>query len=212
MSINAVKIPQNVYVEDRIIGPVTLRQIIITGMGAGLSYALYAAATKGGSTNIVLLAACWIPALIAAMFSFLKINDLTLFNIILLAIEGFNKPATRTWVSDAGISINIITKQTKKEAGSEFAASSAPVDKIADVTRELHEREKQLKELTAQGSMFDASEKQDEVVIQNKTKTNGAALPVNKNRVRTEELSTERTIDGVLTHERMHHLSMKNQL
>ena len=61
MAIEAVKIPQNIYVEDRIIGPVTLKQLIITGLGMGISYVLYATVTKAGVTNIPVLVACWIP-------------------------------------------------------------------------------------------------------------------------------------------------------
>ena len=40
MPIEPVKIPQNVYIEDRIVGPLTLRQTLIMAIGGGFSYAL----------------------------------------------------------------------------------------------------------------------------------------------------------------------------
>ena len=59
MPIEAVKIPQNVYVEDRIVGPITLRQLIITGIGAGIGYTFYALAAQAGLTSIPVMIVCW---------------------------------------------------------------------------------------------------------------------------------------------------------
>lgn len=196
MAIEAVKIPQNVYVEDRIVGPVTLRQLIITGLGAGLSYAIYAAATKSGVTNIVTLVLCWVPALIAAMFAFLKINDLTLFNIILLMIEGMNKPSKRVWDPGVGISINIVTKPSKKKKGADetHPAEHTQQDHILEMTRELQERERQLRALTAQADVPHSEPAPEKDV---------GALPVNRNRIKTDELHAHLSLDGIMSHEHM---------
>jgi len=205
MALDPVKIPQNVYVEDRIIGPITLRQLIITGIGAGISYALYASVTKAGVTNVIGLASCWIPAVIAAAFSFLKINDLTLFNIILLMIESTNKPSRRTWVSGSGLSINIITKAPKSPA-KEFEEKRAKAGAhIADVTRELKEREQKLKELTAEQGMS----LEMPIIEETPKVSEPSALPVNPRRVKAESLDPIRSVDGVLTREHMHHLSQR---
>ena len=64
MPIEPVKIPQNVYVEDRIIGPITLRHLIICGLGGGISYALYSTAAKAGVMSMPLAVVLWSPALI----------------------------------------------------------------------------------------------------------------------------------------------------
>lgn len=149
MPIEAVKIPQNVYVEDRIIGPITLKHLLIVGIGAGISYAIFASAQKAGATNIVVLGACWIPALIAAAFAFFRINDLSLFNIILLSIEGFNKPSQRYWSPYPGISINLITSQHAKEIVEASAKAESNANKLADITRQLEKRQEELNKLTA---------------------------------------------------------------
>lgn len=149
MPIEAVKIPQNVYVEDRIIGPITLKHLLIVGIGAGISYAIFASAQKAGVTNVVVLGACWTPAAIAAAFAFFKVNDLSLFNIILLSIEGFNKPSQRYWSPYPGISINLITSQHAKEIVEASAKAESNANKLADITRQLEKRQEELNKLTA---------------------------------------------------------------
>ncbi|MEQ1849755.1 MAG: PrgI family protein [Candidatus Peribacteraceae bacterium] len=204
MAIDAVKIPQNVYVEDRIIGPVTLRQLLLTGIGTGIGYALFATASKAGVTNVVVLGACWIPAVVAAAFSFLKINDLTLMNIILLMIEGMNKPSKRTWEPGTGLSINIITKAPKKGAA-DASASAKPLtklDRIAEMTRELEARERDLKNLTVQ------HETTESIGLENSSVSN--SLPVNPARIKADPLQAHLSLDGVMTAERLYHVSSRH--
>ena len=208
MPIEAVKIPQNVYVEDRIIGPVTLKQLIITGIGAGISYMIYATATKLGASLPILIAA-WIPAVIAAAFAFMKVNDLSLFNIILLMIEGMQKPTQRYWSSHGGISINLITRQAAKEM---IDANNKIVDnsgRLAEITRQLEKRQEEMEHLamhenpnpehvdavqtrfasaikTPEGTEIPAVESEEETV-----------LPVNPKRIEPDGLDPSRSIDGL---------------
>jgi hypothetical protein len=110
MPIEPVKIPQNVQIEDRIIGPLSLRQIIIMALGAGFSYMLYAVVQRTyGYVNIPLTAVLWTPAVIAAAFALVKINDLSLLRICFLFLERLQKPSERTWGPRSGISITIRT-------------------------------------------------------------------------------------------------------
>lgn len=110
MAIEAVKIPQNVYVEDRIVGPLTLRQLMIVAIGGGGSYAIWSSLTKAyGSLDVVTTAVAWIPAVISCAFAFIRINDLSLTRLLLLTVERMQKPTTRMWGPRAGISITIRT-------------------------------------------------------------------------------------------------------
>src|SRR3989338_5471033 len=149
MPIEAVKIPQNVYVEDRIIGPITLKHLILLGIGAGISYAIFASVQKAGVTNVLVLSVCWIPAVIAAAFAFFKINDLSLFNIILLSVEGFNKPSQRYWSPYPGISINLITSQHAKQIVEASAKAINNASKLADMTRQMEKRQEEINKMTA---------------------------------------------------------------
>lgn len=107
MPIEAVKIPQNVYVEDRIVGPVTLRQLIILIVTGGLSYAIMTAArNQMGETSIPVTILCWTPFMIGLVFSFVKIQGIGITRFILLMVEKMQKPSVRTWTPRRGISIN----------------------------------------------------------------------------------------------------------
>mgnify|MGYP003346360286 CR=1 FL=1 len=64
MPIEPIKIPQNVYIEDRIVGPLTLKQVIIVTIGGGFSYALWAMLSKTyGAISIPIQVMVWLPAL-----------------------------------------------------------------------------------------------------------------------------------------------------
>ena len=67
MPIPPTKIPQNVYVEDRIVGPLTLKQIIVVCIGGGFSYALWASISKAyGYVGIPLTILAWTENMWAA--------------------------------------------------------------------------------------------------------------------------------------------------
>lgn len=103
MSIEPIKIPQNVQIEDRIIGPVTLRQLIITVVGCGISYAIWSNLEKAlGTVSITVTIIAWIPAVIFVAFAFVKVYDVSLLRFILLIIERSTHPQTRLWTPRAG--------------------------------------------------------------------------------------------------------------
>lgn len=107
MPIEPVKIPQNVYVEDRIVGPVTLRQLIILLVSGGFSYALWTGVkAQTGYASIPLTILCWIPFVIGLAFSFVRIQSISLLRFLLLMIEKLDKPQIRAWAPRRGITIN----------------------------------------------------------------------------------------------------------
>lgn len=110
MPIEAVKIPQNVYIEDRIIGPLSLRQIMIIAIGGGISYAIFGSIQRAyGSVPIPLGIMAWTPCAIASMFALVQFNDLSLLRMLFLLVERMNKNPRRTWTPRQGISIVIRT-------------------------------------------------------------------------------------------------------
>lgn len=107
MPIEPVKIPQNVYVEDRIIGPVTLRQLIILLGTAGFSYAIWTGVKNQlGASSLPITIVCWIPFLFGLVFSFVRIQGISLVRFLLLMAEKVEKPSIRLWSPRRGISIN----------------------------------------------------------------------------------------------------------
>lgn len=127
MPIEPVKIPQNVQIEDRIIGPVTLRQLIITIIGCGISYAIWSSLQKAfGDIGITVTIVAWIPAVIFIAFAFIKVYDLSLFRIVFLMLERSVKPQIRTWAPRPGISTINPHALAKPEKKKPVAAQEQP--------------------------------------------------------------------------------------
>lgn len=131
MPIEPVKIPQNVYIEDRIVGPLTLKQIIISMLGIGFSYAVWASIAKvQGTVPIPLTVIVWIPGALSVIFSFVKINDLTLSHLVLLMAERVNKPQTRVYGPRRGLTVNTRSFGTPATKG-----TTAPKEAPGDITK-----------------------------------------------------------------------------
>lgn len=130
MPIDAVKIPQNVYVEDRIIGPITLRQIIMMLVGAGISYGAWAMLQAAGYISLPYTVIAWTPAALAALFAFIKVNDISMFRMVLLFMEHLEKPNVRKWSPREGVSINILTTKHLGEEKREQPRKSFQADNV----------------------------------------------------------------------------------
>lgn len=138
MPIEPVKIPQNVQIEDRIIGPVTLRQMIITIIGCGISYAIWSTLQKTfGDVSITITIVAWIPAVIFIAFAFVKVYDLSLFRIVFLMLERSIKPQTRTWTPRPGISVIHASALAKPEKKKPAAAQQEQPRSIEELSSML---------------------------------------------------------------------------
>lgn len=136
MAIDPVKIPANVQVEEKIIGPISLRQIGILLAAGAVSYMIYATAVNAtqGQISIFGKALCWTPMLVGAAFAFLKIQHIGLFTFLLLKIEKMQKPPVRTFGSRKGLTINIRTGAPVNEQKKKVEAKPlAPEDKLAEL-------------------------------------------------------------------------------
>ncbi len=117
MAIDPVKIPADIQIEDKIIGPVGLRQIfILMGCGA-FSYAIWTFMKNLGYVSLPSTLLAWSPVGVGAAFAFVKVNDVSLFTLLLLGIERLQKPARRVFGPRYGITITISTgsKPTEKK-------------------------------------------------------------------------------------------------
>ncbi|MBI4995022.1 PrgI family protein [Candidatus Peregrinibacteria bacterium] len=133
------KVPQDVLRPDKIVGFLTMRQLIIVAIGGGIDYSLYIILSKQYLIEIWLIPVVFIGLLTAA-FAFFRYHDILFEKFALLFIEYKFKPRKRTWQkmkSDAVLSvlnapIKIGKEETVKEKG---------------LTEE--ERRKKLKEITS---------------------------------------------------------------
>lgn len=88
------KIPQDVQRPDKIVGPLTLRQLIIVGIGAGIAYSLYLVLSKQYVVQIWLIPVIFI-LLITAAFAFYRFHNIPFEKLILLFIEYKFRPRQR---------------------------------------------------------------------------------------------------------------------
>lgn len=94
------KVPQNVQREDTIIGPLTLRQLIICGIGGGIAYTIYISLAKEYFLEVWLPPVLFVSAFTVA-FAFVKIHNLTFFRFLLFLILFTFLPKNRTWQKGA---------------------------------------------------------------------------------------------------------------
>lgn len=114
------KIPQNVQQEDKIVGPLTLKQLIICGVGGGIAYSIYVMFNRvyegiGWAFLVIPIAALTIA------FAFVKIYNVTFAKFLFLFVEMTLKPRRRVWkkasaeIIPSFIQTNTKTSIEKKE-------------------------------------------------------------------------------------------------
>lgn len=96
------KVPQDVQREDTIIGPLTLKQMGILGIGGGICYAIYVTLAKKYFMEI------WLPPVIVVSaitlaFAFLRIYNLPFHLFLMNFIEYHFLPKKRFWIQGSGI-------------------------------------------------------------------------------------------------------------
>ncbi len=107
-----IKIPQNVQVEDKIIGPLSMKDLVVAMVGGGLGYLAF----------VMLDSQTWpfvtIPvALLTVSIIFLKINDMRFMKWVYQILLFFARPQKRVWknMSDDSVLLDNILNPPEKE-------------------------------------------------------------------------------------------------
>jgi len=86
------KVPQNIDLEDKIIGPLTLIQFVYLMIGGAIFYIMF----KAGNTALLVFVG--IPAaLIAVFLAFVKINDQPFSRFVVSLMSYMARPKQRVW-------------------------------------------------------------------------------------------------------------------
>jgi hypothetical protein len=135
MAIDPVKVPTDIQIEEKIIGPISLRQIFLLLGTGGISYVLWSAFGAVPGSSIVIKILSWVPFLVGIAFAFIKIHDVSLFKLLLLNIEKLQKPTTRTFGPRQGITVNIRIDPTLQETKLAVKASAPEeqMQKLSDM-------------------------------------------------------------------------------
>jgi len=94
------KVPQNVQREDTIIGPITFKQLLILGIGGGITYAVYMLLATRYFIEIWLGPVLILGGLTVA-FAFLKIHEMTFHQYLMSYIEFNFRAKKRIWSKGA---------------------------------------------------------------------------------------------------------------
>lgn len=111
------KVPQDVLRPDKIVGALTIRQLIIVMIGGGISYSLYIILSKQYFLEI------WLPpvafvGLLTMAFAFVKFHDIVFEKLTLLFIEYKFKPRARTWQKMQGdVPVSVLSSLARKTHG-----------------------------------------------------------------------------------------------
>ena len=126
------KVPQNIDLEDKIVGPLTLIQFLYIISGGIIIYLLFL--TLGSTFFFWVLS---IPiAAIAISLAFLKIQDQPLSHFIKAGLMYLSRPKTRIWQRH-GVNISAIKAAPVKKEGSttlpKKKIEKSELEKIAQV-------------------------------------------------------------------------------
>lgn len=131
------KVPQDVLRPDKIVGFLTLRQLIICTIGGTFCYVLYTVLAKQYFVEI------WMPpvlfiGLITMAFAFVKFHEIVFEKLVLLIIQFKFLPRNRTWQKMRGDTVLSVLAAPKNQM------------KKTDARHELteEERRKKLKEVS----------------------------------------------------------------
>ncbi len=116
--------------EDKIVGPLTLKQLIIVGVGGGIDYFIYISLAKVYILTVWILPVV-IVGLITLGVAFLKIKGIPFTQFVFLSLEYQLKPKKRIWTPGGGEVFTSITQpkpKTKAELSQKKQKDAATKD------------------------------------------------------------------------------------
>ena len=127
------KVPQNVQREDKIVGPLTLKQMIICAIGGTIGYGIFTALAK------FYLWITWLPpvaivTIITIAFAFVKPLDLSFTKWTLRWIEFSLLPRKRLWLKS---SAEIIMEQEPVKRQKKMSKKEDEIYKISEKQKKL---------------------------------------------------------------------------
>ncbi|CAN5194602.1 hypothetical protein BH11PAT4_BH11PAT4_5980 [soil metagenome] len=127
------QVPQNITMEDRIVGPLTIIQFVIVVVGGGLAFFLF---NLTALPNSVSRGGAGVIALITAIIAIGKFNDQPMYRFFKYILAYIVTPKTRVWHKNGG-EVLLISKSEHKDDASQLHApkrvSQADIARLATV-------------------------------------------------------------------------------
>ena len=126
------KVPQNIDIEDRILGPLTMVQFIYAVIGGGICYVIYTVVPAPFSYVLISPIALFVFCLI-----FVKINERP-FIIFLVSMLQFNMtPKQRVWRHGDDPDIGVEIYESKVQTGPTIQSKNITREQIIDIAKRL---------------------------------------------------------------------------
>jgi len=136
------KIPQNVEVEDTIIGPITMKQLAILGAGGGVAYVIYISLAKTYAIQVWISPVATISLLTIAI-AFVEIKHIKFVKWVLLMMEAMLLPPQRVWDKRQSTQFLFrqstvpVKKEPKKKEEDIYAKKQQQVNNLEELTKVL---------------------------------------------------------------------------
>ena len=127
------KVPQNIDMPDRILGPLTMLQFVYAVVGGGLAYVSFVSLPSPLSTMLAV-----IVALLTAAIIFLKINERPFTHFLMSFFQFLSSPKSRVWRKgeDSDLSVEIYHSK-KKGDQNQVGQKNIRSDQIEQLAKKL---------------------------------------------------------------------------
>lgn len=157
---NRIKIPQNVEREDRIVGPLTVRQFLFALAGAAVIYLVFQLWNTGALPTYIFLPLEVVALALALLFVFFKFNDKNFAQFLVIAFQHSVRPKTYLWQKD-----NEFLRAKDQVSSRELRALSLQQKKQAEKEKEEKSRLEKLSQILQLGGKI--SHDTDELTTRN---------------------------------------------
>lgn len=141
------KVPQNVQREDKIVGPLTLKQLIICGVGFAVDYGIYTSLAKYYELITWILPVIIVAGITVAI-AFLRPLDISFGKYVIRWLEFTLIPRKRFWVQGSAEAYPSVLQTAQASAKEEKKAEAKAIEaldkhkKLEEITRILNTQQK----------------------------------------------------------------------
>lgn len=134
-------VPKNIDLEDKIIGPMTLRQFLYVLVGGGIAYSIFKKMTTAGRSELGIIIALPI-ALFSLALAFVKIQERPFGDFLASLVIFMTRPRQRVWKREE-VAQNLVLDENKAKTEKKVQKKPLNVRELSDLTKVLDGEEKQ---------------------------------------------------------------------
>ena len=127
------KVPQNIDMQDRILGPLTMIQFIYAVVGGGLCYAIYMSPISAPFSYIIIVPV----ALLVVALDFLKVNERPFLDFLLSMVQFTSVPRQRLWRHEDMSDLKIEIYDPPQNVNNTVHAKKVTREEITDLAKKL---------------------------------------------------------------------------